>query len=91
MHLPETEVPSFLPSSLPSNIPLPFFSMYLKTLGMVVEIFSAFGAGGVLASLDGLIAHSSTTCYFFILVLLLINYYIIFHMNNYKPTFAHPC
>ena len=27
----------------------------------------------------------------FILVLLFINYCIIFHMNNCKPTFAHPC
>ena len=25
----------------------------------------------------------------FILVLLFINYCIIFHMNNYKPTFVH--
>ena len=27
----------------------------------------------------------------FILVLLFINYFIIFHTNNYKPTFASPC
>ena len=27
----------------------------------------------------------------FILVLLFINYYIIFHTNTYKPTFATPC
>ena len=27
----------------------------------------------------------------FILILLFINHSIIFHMNNYKPTFASPC
>ena len=35
--------------------------------------------------------HSCEYVKEFILVLLFINYCIIFHMNNYKPTFAPSC